>query len=134
MGLEPVRAFGLCTGVGVLFGLLFSLTVRMWEDQTAARILVEIARQCRRKNLGTSTSDAIAAVAHAQRLAELRNHTLPSREDLLDGVRSLFIKVDTRIVDALVQHALAGPNAIRRPPEAPAIVLPPGVEVPSFDA
>jgi small subunit ribosomal protein S6 len=48
-------------------------------------------------------------------------------------VRVLFLKVDPRIVDALVQHALAGPTAVRRAPE-PASVIPPGVEVPAFDA
>lgn len=32
-------------------------------------------------------------------------------------VRSLFLKVDPRIVDALVSHALAGPAAVRRAPE-----------------
>jgi hypothetical protein len=65
---------------------------RIWEDQSQAQILVEIGRQCRKKNLGVSTADAIAAVAHAERLAVLRGHTRSSREDLLDGVRSVFIK------------------------------------------
>lgn len=50
-------------------------------------------------------------------------------------VRVLFLKVDPRIVDALVSHALAGPTAVRRAPEHPAAsVIPPGVEVPAFDA
>ena len=31
-------------------------------------------------------------------------------------VRNLFLKVDPRIVDVLVSHALAGPAAMRRPP------------------
>lgn len=48
-------------------------------------------------------------------------------------VRVLFLKVDPRIVDALVQHALAGPTAVRRAHE-PVSVIPPGVEVPAFDA
>jgi hypothetical protein len=61
---------------------------RMWEDQSAARILVEIARECRRKNLGTSTSDAIAAVAHAQRLADLRGHARPSRANYSPAIGS----------------------------------------------
>jgi hypothetical protein len=85
---------------------------RMWEDQSAARILVEIARECRRKNMGTSTADAIAAVAHAQRLADLRGHAHPSREDLLDGVRSLFIKgsddAEGVAVLAIARKLLAG--------------------------
>lgn len=65
---------------------------RMWEEQSQAQILVEVARLCRKKNLGVSTADAIAAVAHAERLAVLRGHSRSSREDLLDGVRSVFIK------------------------------------------
>ena len=48
-------------------------------------------------------------------------------------VRVLFLKVDPRIVDTLVQHALAGPTAVPRAHE-PASVIPPGVEVPAFDA
>jgi len=36
-------------------------------------------------------------------------------------VRSLFLKVQPQIVDALVSHALAGPTAIRRPPERPPV-------------
>jgi small subunit ribosomal protein S6 len=32
-------------------------------------------------------------------------------------LRTLFLKVEPRIVDALVSHALAGPAALRRPPE-----------------
>jgi small subunit ribosomal protein S6 len=39
-------------------------------------------------------------------------------------VRTLFLKVDPRIVDALVSHALAGPAAMRRPVEvAPVAVV-----------
>jgi small subunit ribosomal protein S6 len=50
-------------------------------------------------------------------------------------VRNLFLKVDPRIVDVLVSHALAGPAAMRRPPEPVAAVVPgvEGVEVPAFD-
>jgi hypothetical protein len=65
---------------------------RMWDERDAGDLLVEVARQCRRKNLGVSTADAIAAVAHAGGLAALRGHARTSREDLLDAVRSVFIK------------------------------------------
>jgi len=35
-------------------------------------------------------------------------------------IRNLFLKVDPRLVDVLVEHALAGPAALRRPePVAP---------------
>lgn len=42
-------------------------------------------------------------------------------------LRTLFLKVDPRIADALVAHALAGPAAIKRPepvPVAAAVVVP----------
>ena len=65
---------------------------RVWEGMDLAQIVVEIARDCRGRNLGVSTADAIAAVSHAQRLAQLRGHEQLSREDLLDGIRSTFIK------------------------------------------
>ena len=48
-------------------------------------------------------------------------------------LRNLFLKVDPRIVDVLVSHALAGPAALRRPPEPVAAVVLPEVEVPAFD-
>lgn len=38
-------------------------------------------------------------------------------------LRTLFLKVDPRIVDALVSHAQAGPAAARRPAEVPAVAL-----------
>lgn len=38
-------------------------------------------------------------------------------------IRSLFLKVHPRIVDALVSHALAGPAAARRPPERVAVAV-----------
>jgi hypothetical protein len=65
---------------------------RCWEDQDLTTVLVEIGRECRRKDLGPSTADAIAAVTHAGGLAALRGHRRMSREDLLDAVRSVFVK------------------------------------------
>jgi small subunit ribosomal protein S6 len=38
-------------------------------------------------------------------------------------LRTLFLKVEPRIVDALVSHALAGPQAARRPAEPPAVAI-----------
>lgn len=44
-------------------------------------------------------------------------------------LRTLFLKVEPRIVDVLVQHALAGPAAFRRPePAVPAAVAAEGAE------
>ena len=102
---------------------------RAWADQlnnageqSASQLLVEIARQCRKKNLGTSTADAIAAVAHAHRLADLRGHTIPSREDVLDGVRSLYIKgaddAEGVAVLAIARKLLAGDRIGNVPPDA----------------
>jgi small subunit ribosomal protein S6 len=54
-------------------------------------------------------------------------------------LRHLFLKVDPRIVDALVAHAQAGPKRPEPTPAAPAGPRVPeienaGIEVPSFDA
>lgn len=56
----------------------------------------------------------------SQKLAELNRHCQISETIL----RTLFLKVDPRIAEALVAHALAGPSA-RRPPEAAAALGPP---------
>ena len=39
-------------------------------------------------------------------------------------IRTLFLKVDPRIVDVLVSHALAGPASLRKPPEPIAVTVP----------
>ncbi len=39
-------------------------------------------------------------------------------------LRTLFLKVDPRITDALVSHALAGPASLRRAPEPVAVAAP----------
>jgi small subunit ribosomal protein S6 len=44
-------------------------------------------------------------------------------------LRTLFLKVEPRIVDALVSHALAGPAALRRPAEPVAAAVRVPVEV-----
>ena len=43
-------------------------------------------------NIALSTADEIAALQQARLLAALRGHPGPTREDLLDGVRSCFVK------------------------------------------
>jgi small subunit ribosomal protein S6 len=45
-------------------------------------------------------------------------------------LRTLFLKVEPRIVDALVSHALAGPAALRRAPEPVAVSAAAVVHVP----
>ena len=39
-------------------------------------------------------------------------------------IRTLFLKVDPRIVEVLVSHALAGPASLRKPPEPVAVAVP----------
>ncbi|MGO8752856.1 MAG: DUF5682 family protein [Thermoguttaceae bacterium] len=95
---------------------------RVWEGQDPAQLMVEIARDCRRRNLGASTADAIEAVAHVQRLAGLRGHQRASREDLLDGIRSVFIKgaddAEGVPVLAVARKRLAGDRVGNVPAEA----------------
>jgi hypothetical protein len=95
---------------------------RMWDNQDVAQLLVETARLCRDRNLGVSTADAIAATSHAQRLAALRGHDMVSREDVLDGVRSVFIKgaddAEGVPVLAIARKLLAGDRVGNVPAEA----------------
>jgi hypothetical protein len=95
---------------------------RMWEGQDAARILVEIARHCRGRNAGASTADALAAAAHAERLAAFRGHGRATREDVLDGVRSVFVKgaddAEGLRVLAVARKLLAGDRVGSVPAEA----------------
>jgi hypothetical protein len=60
----------------------------------AADILTQLARQTRELGLADqiSTADVRAALMQAMRLADLRGHAGPGRQDLLDAVRSCFIK------------------------------------------
>lgn len=95
---------------------------RAWNRQSLDQLLVEIARECRRKNLGVSTSDAIGAVAQMHRLAALRGHAEPSREDLRDAARSLYIKgaddAEGVAVLAIARKLLAGARVGDVPPDA----------------
>jgi hypothetical protein len=95
---------------------------RHWEGRDVAELLVELARQCREKNLPVSTADAVAALAQVRNLAALRRHPRPSREDWLDGVRSVFIKgaddAEGLPVLALARKLLAGDRVGSVPPEA----------------
>ncbi len=62
--------------------------------EVAARVLVELGRTTRKERWLTSlsTADEIAALEQACRMAQLRNHPGPTREDLMDGVRSCLVK------------------------------------------
>ena len=80
----------------------------------ATALLVEIGALTRRKNsqLSLSTADEIAALQQAQLLASLRGHPGPTREDLLDGVRSCFVKgsmdAEGAVLMGLVSRVLTG--------------------------
>lgn len=51
-------------------------------------------------------------------------------------LRTLFLKIEPRIADAMVSHALAGPTALRRAPEpvaAAAVVAIPGIDLEAIE-
>lgn len=86
-----------------------------------AELLVEVARLSRERGLPSalSTADAIAAVGQARSLASLRGHRLPQREDVLDAVRSVYVKGEMdgegEILLGLVREVLSG-SAVGRVP------------------
>jgi hypothetical protein len=102
----------------------------LWGE-VAAQWLVESGQLSRRaKNAhSVSVSDLIAALQQARQLAALRGHPGPTREDLLDGVRSCLVKGATdaegAVILDLAQHALTGNRVGEVPAEAGA---PPLVE------
>ena len=63
-------------------------------DKTTCEVLITIrSLTCTQKMLvPLSVADEIAAFAQAQRLAQFRQHPGPTREDLLDAIRSCFVK------------------------------------------
>ncbi len=84
---------------------------------TAAKMLVEVGRFIRDRNLSVtvSTSDEIAALAQARRLAQMRGHGSPTREDVLDAMRSCFVpgamNTEGVVVMGLVRQVLSGWSA-----------------------
>lgn len=102
----------------------------MFKD-LAIEILVELGQLTRKGRTGVevSTADEIAALEQACRLAALRGHPGPMREDLLDAVRSCFVKgamdAEGEVVLGLVRHLLGGTAVGEVPKEAGA---PPLVE------
>jgi Family of unknown function (DUF5682) len=102
---------------------------RLWEGRDPAELVVELARQCRAQKALASPADAIVALNQARQLARFRGHPLLAREDLLDGIRSVFIKgaedVEGVMVLALARKLLAGDRVGDVPPE---VGLPPIVD------
>lgn len=84
------------------------------RTQAAFGILVEVARKTRERqfNPAITTPDVIAASQMVRQLAALRGHRWPQRQDLLDGIRSCFIKgeiqTEGRLLLDLVREFLAG--------------------------
>jgi hypothetical protein len=93
-------------------------------DDVAARFVVEIGAMTRSKGLqiALSTPDEIAALQQTRLLSSLRGHPGPLREDLLDGIRSCFVKgsldAEGEIVLGLAHHVLTGNRIGDIPPEA----------------
>lgn len=95
---------------------------RLWEGRDPAELIVTLGRQCREHKAGISPADEIVALNHIRQLARFRGHPIPSREDLLDGVRSVFIKgaedIEGVQVLALARKLLAGDRVGDVPPDA----------------
>ncbi len=99
---------------------------RVWEGRDVAELVVEIARRLRERHGSPSSADAIGALDQLRRLAGLRAHRIPTREDLLDAVRSHYVKgsldVEGVAVLATARQYLAGdrmgevPAGAGRPP------------------
>jgi hypothetical protein len=95
---------------------------RAWEQRDPAELVVELGRQLRGQKGDASTADAIVTLDQSRRLAQLRGHAELSREDLLDGIRSAFIKgsedIEGIVVLAQARKLLAGNRIGDLPPEA----------------
>src|ERR1700752_263469 len=84
------------------------------HSTVATKILVEVGALTRRKDMqvALSTADEIAALQQASLLASLRGHPGPTREDMLDGVRSCYVKgsmdAEGTVLMGIVSHVLTG--------------------------
>ena len=89
--------------------------------RATAEFIVELGRLSREKAPGLSPADEIAALDQTRRLAGFRQHPQPTREDLLDGIRSSFIKgsADAEGLQVLTQARvlLAGDRIGDLPPD-----------------
>ncbi len=102
---------------------------KAWEHKAlrdATRdILIDIAKASRSEKLPRliSTADITAAMFQAEQLALIRGHPEPGRTELLDAVRSVFIKGEDErfIINAIVSDQLRGDRIGS---------LPPGIESP----
>lgn len=106
---------------------------RLWEtagecasaihESVALDLLTELPARLRTAgaSLQLSTADAIAAFAQAVLLARARGNDGPAREDLLDGMRSCFVKgeldVEGQLVLDLALELMRGDRVGCLPPE-----------------
>lgn len=94
------------------------------RTESAIAALSEIGRTTRQRkfNPAVTTPDVMAAANMVRQLAALRGHRWPQRQDLLDAVRSCYIKGETdaegRLILQLVQQLLAGNRIGETPPDA----------------
>lgn len=101
------------------------------RTEAAIELLIEVGRLSRERKFAPAitTPDVIAAAQMIRQLATLRGHRWPQREDLLDSVRSCFIKGETTSegmgILQLVREILAGKRVGEIPPNAgtPPIVM-----------
>jgi hypothetical protein len=93
-------------------------------DAVALRLLVNLGQAARKRDLSASVSvaDEIAALEQARRLAQLRSHAGPAREDVWDAVRGCLIKgelgSDGEAVLALARQLFTGEATGEVPPDA----------------
>ncbi len=89
--------------------------------RATVEFIVELGRLSREKAPGLSPADEIAALDQTRRLAGFRQHPQPTREDLLDGIRSSFVKgsADAEGLNILTQARvlLAGDRIGDLPPD-----------------
>lgn len=91
-------------------------------ERVTADFVVEISRLSRERQLPNpiTTPDSIAALQMTKQLAALRGHPWPMREDVLDGIRSCFIKGEVGLEGVglmrLVNEVLAGNRIGEVPP------------------
>lgn len=94
--------------------------------RAATDTIVEIGRLTRDRDMPVrlSVADEIAALAQARGMARFRDHTGPTREDVLDAMRSCFVKGAMESEGAMlmqtVRTVLAGDRIGVVPPDTPA--------------
>ena len=73
----------------------------------AQQVLVQASRAARREGEVLGTADAIAALAFARQLANLRGRRFVGRTELIDAATSCFVKGDANLVGQRVLRAVA---------------------------